>query len=75
MCGQRRRVEQRDPAERPLHALFSEGGIRSREDRLAFACAAIGRDVTSSNDLTPSEVGLVSAMLQAGNAEDKPHTP
>jgi hypothetical protein len=47
---------------RALHAAMSVAGIVERDDRLAYTSSVIGRDVTSSKELTAGEA---SAILDA----------
>jgi hypothetical protein len=49
-----------------LFALFAERGIDGRDERLAFANAAIGRTIESSNDLSSLEASRVIDALKAG---------
>jgi hypothetical protein len=67
-----------DPAKirRRMDALFTRAGIGSdREARLRFASAVIGRQIDSSNELTPAEVGLVIKALEQGIAEPHEEQP
>lgn len=52
------------PQMRMLHALFNNAKMSERPDRLAFASGIVGRDITSSNELTKTEVGDVITELQ-----------
>lgn len=49
---------------RMLAALLSENGCGSREDRLAFASAVIGRPLTSSKELTTAEAAQIIEKLR-----------
>lgn len=51
-----------------MHALFGECDMQSRDDRLAFASSVVGRELTSSKDLTPAEVEQVVVKLEAFKA-------
>lgn len=53
-----------------MFALFADARIADRDDQIAFINAAIGRDVTSRSELTPTDYPLVIAALQAHLAED-----
>lgn len=53
-----------------LHASFTEVGVKDRDERLATASGVIGRDITSSNDLTKDEASsLISALALRAAAE------
>jgi hypothetical protein len=57
---------------RRMFALYREANVgNTREERLAFASAVVGRTIQSSDELTPDEVGMVIAALQARLAEPK----
>lgn len=51
-----------DPQMAKMHASFNDVGITERDDRLAYAAQVIGRDVTTSKELT---VGEASAVIEA----------
>lgn len=48
---------------RKLMASFGDVGIREKGDRLAFTVAVIGRELTTSKDMTPDEVSAVIDSL------------
>jgi len=48
---------------RRMFALFRDAGITDREERLAYAAAAIGRPITTSADLTADEADRVIDRL------------
>jgi hypothetical protein len=50
---------------RKLHAVLHEIGVDSREDRLSLASGFVGRELASSNELTPAEY---SAFIDAAEA-------
>jgi hypothetical protein len=50
---------------RRMHALYHELGVKDRDERLAIATFAVGRDITTSADLTyPAEVEAVITALE-----------
>lgn len=51
-----------DPQMAKMHACFNDVGITERDDRLAYAAEVIGRDITTSKELT---VGEASAVIEA----------
>ncbi len=48
-----------------LHATFSGVGVADRDARLAYCRNLIGRDITSSKDLTKAEASLIIDVLRA----------
>ena len=60
---------------RKLMACFGERNIKSRDDRLAFIVAAIGRTVESSKELTRTEAGKVIDTIEATPILDTQVTP
>jgi hypothetical protein len=48
---------------RAMHAALNDNGISSRDDRIAFVSAAIGRPVDSSKNITRVEAGQVLDVL------------
>jgi hypothetical protein len=65
----RNRQTDREPPPSPfarLNALFGRADIRTVEDRTAFANSVLGREITSANELTQSDIDqLVEALEQA----------
>lgn len=57
-----------DAQRRLLHAAFRDAKILSREHRLTYASAAVGRRLESSNDLTMAEASKVIDELAHRNA-------
>lgn len=53
------------PQQQKMHALFNEQGITDRTDRLNYTSGVIGRDVSSSNDLTAAEASQLIEHLVA----------
>lgn len=53
------------PQMRKLQASFKDAGITDRDQRLAYSRNAIGREITSSKDLTAREASVVIEMLAA----------
>lgn len=54
-----------DPQRRKLMALFRERGFSERAQRLSFSTVALGRRITSANELTSAEAStLISALEQ-----------
>lgn len=47
-----------------MHACFNEAGIGDRPDRLSYASAIVGRELTSSNELDRTETGAVIDALE-----------
>lgn len=66
---------------RKLHATFTELGITERPARLAYESDVIGREITSSNQMTKAEASAVIEALVAdvesktGPPEPDPHEP
>lgn len=58
-----------DKQSKTMHTLMSKAGITDRDERLAFAAGIVGRDITTSKELTRHEAGLVIAALEAKLAE------
>lgn len=56
-------------------ALFDKAGIKSREDRLRFCAAVIGRDIDSSVELLPGDWPLIIKALEEGVNEPKQEQP
>lgn len=54
-----------DAQMKALHASFNEAGITDRDARLDFATDTVGREVTSSKDLTKDEASRVIDALKA----------
>lgn len=52
-------------ARRRMHALFKEAGINDRADRLIYTNTLIGREISTSTEMTASEVDTVCASLTA----------
>ena len=48
-----------------LHATFTDLGITERPDRLAYSSKVIGREITSSNQMTKAEASTVIERLIA----------
>lgn len=59
---------------RRMHALFTERGITTHEQRVGFAATAADRELESTNDLTPDERETVISFLERGPA-DAPADP
>jgi hypothetical protein len=55
-----------------LHASFNDLGITDREQRLAYCTNLIGRDVTTSNDLTKDEASRVIDALEQDLVDAEP---
>lgn len=53
------------PQSRKLHALYREAELEDRDEQLAFLSAEVGRDVTSSGELTAQEASVVIDVLAA----------
>lgn len=60
--------------QRKVMASFADLGITERADRLAYCIGVIGREITSSNELTVAEAGQV-IEAQAADAESREHQP
>jgi hypothetical protein len=58
------------PQSKKLHAGFNDLGITDREQRLAYCTNLIGREVTSSNDLTKDEASRVIDALETDAAPE-----
>jgi hypothetical protein len=56
------------PQSKKLHAGFNDLGITDREQRLAYCTNLIGREITSSNDLTKDEASRVIDALETDAA-------
>lgn len=54
-----------------LHAALNSAGLSDRADKLRFCSDVVGREVTSSTDLTRTEVGDCLDTLSAAPAEDE----
>ena len=54
-----------------LHAALNAAGLTDRADKLQFCSDVVGREVTSSTDLTRTEVGDCLDTLSAAPAEDE----
>jgi hypothetical protein len=59
---------------RRMHALFREAAITDRDQRLAYTCEAIGRQITTSSDLTKAEASQVIDKLDAYIRQQEPPT-
>lgn len=55
-----------------LHASYDAAGITDRDAKLAFAVDTIGRDITTSNDLTAAEAGQVIDALHTLGSQETP---
>jgi hypothetical protein len=55
-----------------LHALFRRAGISDRSERLEYAAAVVGRQLTSSKELTRSEASAVIDQLETGQGDEQP---
>lgn len=55
---------QEERCRKRMHALFAERGYRDRDARLSMCALAVGRDITTTTDLTFPEVGQVIASLE-----------
>ncbi len=60
-----------------LHAAMNEAGMTDRDLRLAFCVDQIGRDITTSSDLTKAEASRVlDALAELGDSDqDEPEPP
>ena len=60
-----------------LHAAMNEAGMTDRDLRLAFCVDQIGRDITTSSDLTKAEASRVLDALAelADSDQDEPEPP
>lgn len=67
--------ERRYTAGQIIAMKFGDLGITDRAERLAATSAVIGREVTSSADLTPDEVRTVLEALNAGAVPSAPPAP
>lgn len=47
-----------------LHTVFSNGGVHNRDTRLQACCLMVGRDLTSSTELTRAEASWLINQLQ-----------
>lgn len=65
-----------DPARRAqrkaMHAAFGALDVSKRKDRLEITSAVVGRDVTSSDELTPDEVSTLLDTLRLAAEADEP---
>lgn len=52
---------------RKLFALLNKAGITDRQQRLQFCGWMIGRNITSSSDLTPIELDEITTQLWKWN--------
>ena len=62
-----------DPSEkawRLMHKLFREQGLEERDARLAYASTLVGRELSSTRDLSGSEVSQVLDALTAAQTPD-----
>ncbi len=57
---------------RKLHASLGDAGIKERDEALAFLSGAVGRDLTSSKELTKAEASDVIDSLGQGAGTDWP---
>lgn len=55
-----------------LHALYNANGLADRDERMAFTCGLIGRDIASSNDLTKDEASHLIDHLENLAGDDQP---
>lgn len=68
-------VQQPDLATREqltrLHTVFSNGGVQNKATRLAACCLIIGRDLTSSAELTKDEAsGLIRQLEELSTSDE-----
>lgn len=64
-------LDTRGPLARKMHALFREAELEDKADRLAYASAIVGREVTTSAELTDAEAEAVVKALEAIAADVK----
>lgn len=71
--------KQHDPADGPspaqtrkLHAMFRERGVHDRTERLQWASEVLGRQLTSSKEMTMDEAGKVIDDLERTRPEPTP---
>lgn len=61
-----------DPRRKRMFALFNQTDFGEREHRLAFIAEVVGREVESTNALTPAEVEQVITRLESWLAQQEP---
>ena len=61
-----------DPRRNRMFALLGKANIVEREERLAYYSETVGREVGSSNDLTPDEVVVVCERTERYIAQQTP---
>lgn len=64
-----------EPQLRKIMALMNQSGMVEREQRLHYCSEVAGRELTSSNDLTQQEAGLVIETLEQALAETHDEDP
>lgn len=57
---------------RKLHTMLGLAGNKDREDKLRYCSSVVGREVSSSNELSFREAALVISTIE--NALNEPHT-
>lgn len=63
---------QEDARKRRLFALLGEAEITDRDDRLRYFSETVGRDITTTNDLTSDELDAVAARVETFLAQNEP---
>lgn len=58
-----------EPQSKKLHTILGKAGHTDREAKLAYCTAAIGRDITSSNDLTFREAAQIISSIENALSE------
>lgn len=58
--------------QRMMHALFKQVDLEDRDARLAYVSNVVGRDVASSNELTPAETTKLLDKLKRYAAQSQP---
>lgn len=58
-------LDTRGPLAKRMHATFRSAGLDDKGDRLAYASAIVGREVTTSAELTDDEAGQIIRALES----------